>query len=178
MNVNAKFVSLALGSFIVDCNDLRNCIVEWIFDIKPSKRLEYLSFGIIPFDDKTDHISVWNYDFPFGKDENTNYGLWIEYDEYDYPNNEIYLESSEINTSDGSKKLLDVFDDNFGSKDINSITMTVNTMNRTIDYKLNDKMINAYKDVKCLDMKYQLAICARGDSQVKISQFDIKKCHP
>ena len=83
----------AFGSYIINCNELSNCIIEWVFDITylTDDGADELSFGIMEIDNLTYHESSWNtypfttideYEYLDSSNIEWCYGLWIGYKYY------------------------------------------------------------------------------------------------
>ena len=64
------------GQFIVDFDELRNCIVEWTINAYTNLNNCEVSVGIIEIDAKSHHERLWN-QYPFNKTIEKCYGLWI-----------------------------------------------------------------------------------------------------
>ena len=70
------------GKFIIDFNELSNCIVEWTINVKAivTSSLPEVSVGIIEIDPKSHHERLWNL-HPFDTKIAKYYGLWISVEE-------------------------------------------------------------------------------------------------
>ena len=156
----------AYGTFIVDFEELSNCIIEWTINLIQGNFHE-LSVGIIEIDNETNHELLLS-NYPFCTEQLENYGLWIS-----HTSRRIDLDSCGVTLHCSNLHTLNI-------AELKSIKMSIDINDKTITYFLNDKHHGlVFQDVDN-SKKYQLTVATRHwmsmentTAMLEISSFNI-----